>query len=111
MITIIVFIEVLEDAQLRNSNTIDISSTYLSKAKDIFIRVDDLTSGSGCVGISKINLKIEEGENAKDYSNSDLVVCKTFDNISKSNVTLKAVDNIDPNADYYFEWVNDKLII
>ena len=101
------FYEVLEDAQLRNSNAIDITSTYLSKAKDIFIRVDDLTSGSGCVGISKINLKIEEGENAKDYSNSDLVVCKTFDNISKSNVTLKAVDNIDLNADYYFEWVDE----
>ena len=58
-------------------------------------------------GISKINLKIEEGENAKDYSNSDLVVCKTFDNISKSNVTLNALDNIDLNASY-FEWVDRK---
>lgn len=98
------FYEVLEDAQLRNSNAIDITSTYLSKAKDIYIRVDDLSSGSGCVGISKINLKIEEGENAKDYSNSDLVVCKTFDDISKSSITLQAIENLDSDTDYYFEW-------
>ena len=38
------FYENLEDAQLRNSNAIDVTSTYLSKAKDIFIRVDDLSS-------------------------------------------------------------------
>ena len=98
------FYEVLEDAQLRNSNAIDITSTYLSKAKDIFIRVDDLTSGSGCVGISKIKLIVEEGDEPKDYTNENLVVCKTFDDIFKSNITLQAIDNLDPDADYYFEW-------
>ena len=101
------FYEVLEDAQLRNSNAIDIRSTYLSKAKDIYIRVDDLSSGSGCVGISKIKLIIEEGDIPEDYSNDDLVVCKTYDDVLKSSITLNALDNLDPNASYAYEWVND----
>ena len=93
------FYEVLEDAQLRNSNAIDVTSTYLSKAKDIFIRVDDLSSSVGCA-YRKIELKIENGDVPKDYSNDDLVVCKTYDDVSKSNITLDALDNLDPNASY-----------
>lgn len=101
------FYEVLEDAQLRNSNAIDVTSTYLSKAKDIFIRVDDLSSSVGCVGISKIKLIIEEGDISENYSNDDLVVCKTYDDVSKNSITLNALDNLDPNASYAYEWVND----
>ena len=58
--------------------------------------MDDLTSGSGCIGISKIKLIIEEGDEPKDYTNENLVVCKTFDDFSKSNITLQAIENLDP---------------
>ena len=66
--------------------------------------------GSGCVGISKIEFKDREGDVPKDYSNDDLVVCKTYDDVSKSNITLDALDNLDPNASYAYEWINDVII-
>ena len=96
----------LEDAQLRNSNYVSTSDPVLLKEQDIFLRVDDFNSGSGCVGITKISLKINAADLPKDYSQEDLIICDTYDNINKTSIDVQALDNLDSDAIYNFIWYN-----